>query len=101
MKYRKKIEPVEAILWDGTNLDTVAQFTDEDLRIVVDPHMPEYDYRVYKMMEEMGHTEPIHHLLVGQENIQVFQNEYIIKDVFGNYTNMYKDNFELDYEAIE
>ncbi len=83
-------------------LEEIVAFTDENhLMIVINPHAPACTYASYKMMEEAGFYEEIHHLLVGSESIEVYKDQYIIRDINSRYHEMDKDNFEISYELFE
>jgi len=77
-KFKKRPVVIEAIRWDGTNGDEVAEFTEGRARI--DPHAGEV--RIYTLEGEMvGHV-----------------GDWIIKGVKGEFYPCKPDIFEITYE---
>ena len=92
MKYKKKPVIIEAVQWNGINLEEIKDFVGNDLK---------YDY--YKAAYEVGVAPPVVdvtiHTLEGDMKAEV--GDYIIKGVKGEFYPCKPDIFEQTYEFVE
>lgn len=92
MKYRKKPVVIEAIQWNGLNLEEIKDFVGKDL-----------EYNILDTAWEVGKGVP-HvimkiHTLEGDHECTV--GDFIIKGVNGEFYPCKSDIFEKTYEATE
>ena len=89
MKYRKKPVVIEAIRWDGENLDEVMNFCNGDAS--------------YELMAR-GSSELVIATLEDGESIarhEASEGDFIIKGVSGEFYPCKPDIFDKTYEAAE
>lgn len=91
MRYRKKPVVVEAVQWDGLNLDEVKEFVGESLDCVV------HD-AAYKAEAAPPAVEVTIRTLEGDHRASV--GDFIIKGVHGEFYPCKPDIFEKTYEAV-
>jgi hypothetical protein len=86
MKYRKKPVVIEAIQWDGSNLDEIKKFTG--------------DHAVVKYGEKDGEAiaDLFIHTLEG--DMHASKGDYIIKGVHGEFYPCKPDVFSQTYEEM-
>ena len=92
MKYRKKPVVIEAIKWDGLNLQEVKDFVGDSL-----------DCEIYDSAWEVGVAAPVADMKIKtlEGNMQVNIDDYIIKGVQGEFYPCKPDIFEQTYEKVE
>lgn len=92
MKYRKKPVVIEAIKWDGLNLQEVKDFVGDSLI-----------YDIYDTAWKVGEAAPIVNMKIKtlEGNMQVSIDDYIIKGVKGEFYPCKPDIFEQTYEKVE
>lgn len=92
MKYRKKPVVIEAIQWNGDNLNEIKEFVGESL-----------DYSIIDTAWEVGKGAPYVlmkiHTLEGDH--ECTKGDYIIKGVQGEFYPCKPDIFEQTYEVAE
>ena len=91
MKYRKKPVVIEAVKWDGFNLQEIKGFVGNDLR---------YDICDTAYQAGMGrpHVDVVIHTLEGDHVCS--EGDYIIKGIKGEFYPCKPDIFEQTYEAV-
>lgn len=92
MKYRKKPVVIEAVQWNGLNLEEIKEFVGKNL-----------EYNILDTAWEVGKGAPhvimkIHTL---EGDMEVSKGDFIIKGVNGEYYPCKPDIFEKTYEAVE
>ena len=89
MKYRKKPVVIEAIQWNGVNLEEVTRFVGNSL-----------NYRICDTAWEVGKGAPHVFMEIStlEGNMQVTKGDYIIKGVNGEFYPCKPDIFEKTYE---
>jgi hypothetical protein len=87
MRYRQKVNEIDAILWDGSNIDEVKSFGKQ--------------YVMFDFMKSSNGCIPILKLKISEEIIIVPRDSYIIKNNLGMYTHMPKFEFEYKYEPVK
>lgn len=92
MKYRKKPVVIEAVQWNGLNLQEVKDFVGDSLI-----------YDIYDTAWEVREAAPIVDMKIKtlEGNMQVSTNDYIIKGVQGEFYPCKSDIFEQTYEKVE
>lgn len=92
MKYRKKPVVIEAIQWNGVNLEEVTRFVGNSL-----------NYRICDTAWEVGKGVPHVFMEIStlEGNMQVTKGDYIIKGVNGEFYPCKPDIFEKTYELEE
>lgn len=92
MKYRKKPVVIEAIQWDGFNLEEVKHFVGASLV-----------YDIYDTAWEVGKAPPKVNMKIKtlEGEMQVSKGDYIIKGVQGEFYPCKPDIFEQTYELVE
>lgn len=94
MKYRKKPVVIEAIIWDGKNLEEVMKFLNSEFR-----YEPLTEYVTQKFTySTMGNDLRIVTL---EGLMKASIGDYIIKGVNGEYYPCKPDIFEKTYEKVE
>lgn len=92
MKYRKKPVVIEAIQWNGNNLNEIKEFVGESL-----------DYSIIDTAWEVGKGAP--HVLMKIHTLEgdheCTKGDYIIKGVQGEFYPCKPDIFEQTYEVAE
>ena len=92
MKYRKKPVVIEAIQWNGDNLNEIKEFVGESL-----------DYSIIDTAWKVGKGAPYVlmkiHTLEGDH--ECTKGDYIIKGVQGEFYPCKPDIFEQTYEVAE
>lgn len=92
MKYRKKPVVIEAIKWDGLNLQEIKEFVGESL-----------EYYINDAAWQVGKGKPHVHMkiktLEGDHTVTV--GDYVIKGVKGEFYPCKPDIFEKTYEAVD
>ena len=92
MKYRKKPVVIEAIQWNGDNLNEIKEFVGESL-----------DYSIIDTAWEVGKGAP--HVLMKIHTLEgeheCTKGDYIIKGVQGEFYPCKPDIFEQTYEVVE
>lgn len=91
-KYTKKPVEVEAIQWNGLNLEEIKSFVGESLQ-----------YEIIDTAWQVGKGRP--HILMQIKTLEgdmsVSVGDYIIKGVKGEFYPCKPDIFEQTYEALE
>ena len=91
-KYRKKPVVIEAIQWNGMNLDEIKAFVGNSL-----------EYEIFDSAHKVRIAPPfvdmVIHTLEGDHLASV--GDYIIKGVHGEFYPCKPDIFEMTYEAVE
>lgn len=91
-KYTKKPVKVEAIQWNGLNLEEIKSFVGESLQ-----------YEIIDTAWQVGKGRP--HILMQIKTLEgdmhVSVGDYIIKGVKGEFYPCKPDIFEQTYEALE
>lgn len=91
MKYKKKPVVIEAVQWNGLNLEEIKEFVGEDLQ-----------YNILDTAWEVGkgapHTLMKIHTLEG--DMEVSKGDFIIRGVNGEYYPCKPGIFEKTYEAV-
>ena len=92
MKYRKKPVVIEAIQWNGDNLNEIKEFVGESL-----------DYNIIDTAWKVGKGAP--HVLMKIHTLEgdheCAKGDYIIKGVQGEFYPCKPDIFEQTYEVAE
>lgn len=92
MKYRKKPVVIEAIQWNGDNLNEIKEFVGESL-----------DYSIIDTAWKVGKGAP--HVLMKihtlEGDYECTKGDYIIKGVQGEFYPCKPDIFEQTYEVAE
>lgn len=92
MKYIKKPVVIEAIQWNGINIEEIKEFAKEKI-----------EYSIYDAGYKAGITPPVIditiHTLEGDMKVSI--NDYIIKGVKGEIYPCKPDIFEETYELLE
>ena len=92
MKYRKKPVVIEAIQWNGDNLNEIKEFVGESL-----------NYSIIDTAWEVGKGVP--HVLMKIHTLEgdheCTKGDYIIKGVQGEFYPCKPDIFEQTYEVVE
>ena len=91
-KYRKKPVEIEAIQWNGMNIDEVKQFAGDNVTFVY------YD-EAWKLSKAPVIAEPQIKTLEGIMTAQ--RNDFIIKGVNGEFYPCKPDIFVKTYEPVE
>jgi hypothetical protein len=81
MKFRKKLEVIEAVQWTGANLDELRAFVPEQ-------------FRNNKIHEPMG-------LITPEGVLPVCNGDWIIKDAEGEFYLTVPNIFEMIYEKVD
>jgi len=91
MKYRKKPVVIEAIRWDGLNLEEIKEFVGKDLQ---------YDISdaAYQAGQGRPHVDMKIHTLEGDHVCS--KGDFIIKGVHGEFYPCKPDIFEKTYEPV-
>ena len=92
MRYRKKPVVIEAIQWNGSNLEEVKRFVGDSLNYSICDAAWEVGKGVPHVLMEIGTLEG---------NMQVTKGDYIIKGVTGEFYPCKPDIFEKTYELEE
>ncbi len=91
-EWRKKPVVIEAIQWNGTNLDEIKAFVGDSL-----------EYEILDAAYKVGKAAPVVamtiHTLEGDHRASV--GDYIIKGVHGEFYPCKPDIFEMTYEAVK
>lgn len=91
MKYRKKPVVIEAIQWNGLNLEEIKEFVGKDL-----------EYNILDTAWEVGKGAP--HVLMKIHTLEgdheCARGDFIIKGVNGEFYPCKPDIFEKTYEAV-
>jgi hypothetical protein len=93
MKYKKKPVVIEAIIWNGNNLEEVMKFIGSEFRYDPDSH-----YRTIKFSYDKYKKELFINTLEGL--MQASIGDYIIKGVKGEFYPCKPDIFEETYEVV-
>lgn len=92
MKYRKKPVVIEAIQWNGINLEEIKQFAGDSL-----------EYHICDTAWEVGKGKP--HVSIKIKTLEgvmsASEGDYIIRGVNGEIYPCKPDIFEKTYEAVE
>jgi len=88
MKYKKKPTIIEAIQWDGSNINEVIDFTKDKSNIVVERHT-----------YTQASARVIIHTLEGDMEASI--GDYIIRGVKGEYYPCKPDVFDMTYDPVE
>lgn len=91
MKYRKKPVAIEAIQWDGLNLEEIKAFVGESLK-----------YDVIDTAWEVGKGAPHVNMKIYtlEGDMEVSKGDFIIKGVNGEFYPCKPDIFEKTYGAV-
>lgn len=91
MKFRKKPVVIEAILWDGLNLEEVKNFVGKSL-----------EYEIYDAAWQVGKGVPIVDMKIKtlEGTMEAKKGDYIIKGVNGEFYPCKPDIFEKTYEPV-
>lgn len=91
MRYRKKPVVIEAVQWDGLNLDEIKGFAGDSL-----------EYEILDAAHKVGaappHVDMVIRTLEGDHRASV--GDYIIRGVNGEFYPCKPDIFEKTYEAV-
>lgn len=92
MKYRKKPIVIEAVQWNGLNLEEIKEFVGKDL-----------EYNILDTAWEVGKGAPnvlmkIHTL---EGDMDVSKGDFVIKGVSGEFYPCKPDIFEKTYEMVK
>lgn len=91
MKYKKKPVVIEAVQWNGLNLEEIKEFVGEDLQYnILDT--------AWKVGKGAPHTLMKIHTLEG--DMEVSKGDFIIRGVNGEYYPCKPGIFEKTYEAV-
>ena len=92
MKYRKKPVVIEAVQWNGLNLQEVKDFVGDSLM-----------YNIYDTAWKVAEAAPIVNIKIKtlEGNMQVSVDDYIIKGVQGEFYPCKPYIFEQTYEKVE
>ena len=92
MKYRKNPVVIEAVQWNGLNLQEVKNFVGDSLI-----------YDIHDTAWEVGESAPVVNMKIKtlEGNMQVSIDDYIIKGVQGEFYPCKPDIFEQTYEKVE
>ena len=92
MKYRKKPVVIEAIQWDGLNLEEVKHFAGKSVQ-----------YNIVDTAWRVGKAAPVVNMKINtlEGEMQVSKGDYIIKGVQGEFYPCKPDIFEATYESVE
>lgn len=91
-KARKKPVEIQAVLWDGINLEIIREFVGESLSYVID----DAAWQVGK-----GRPHVIMHIITLEGRMQVSVGDYIIKGVKGEFYPCKPEIFDETYEITE
>jgi len=89
MKYRKKPVVIEAVQWNGTNLEEIKNFVGDALEFQADVLLEDEKMQIMVVIKTL---EGEHYASVG---------DFIIKGVHGEFYPCKPDIFEKTYEAVE
>lgn len=92
MKYRKKPVVIEAIQWNGNNLEEVMKFIGSEFE-----YKEKTSYATNKFVYFVGRL--LLHTLEG--TMQLSLGDYIIKGIKGEFYPCKPDIFEETYEVVE
>lgn len=84
-KYRKKPVVIEAIQWNGSNINEITEFVGKSLIYDVRGFKPYISIRIKTLKGEM----------------RVSENDFIIKGINGEFYSCNPDIFEKTYERVE
>lgn len=92
MKYRKKPVVIEAVQWNGTNLEEVKQFVGDSL-----------EYDIYDAAWQVGKGIPFVNMRIKtlEGVMDVSKGDFVIKGVNGEFYPCKPDIFEKTYEAAD
>ena len=90
MKYRKKPVVIEAVKWDGINLQEIIDFVGESLHYTITD-------TAYQVGKGKPHVDMTIHTLEGDHICS--EGDYIIKGVQGEFYPCKPDIFEKTYEG--
>lgn len=91
MKYKKKPVVIEAIQWNGINLEEVKQFVGDNLKYqIIDSAWQVGKGRPYVLME----------IKTLEGTMKVSERDFIIKGVNGEFYPCKPDIFEKTYELV-
>jgi len=91
MKYRKKPVVIEAVKWDGFNLQEIKDFVGKHLQYTICD-------TAYQAGKGKPHVDMAIHTLEGDHTCSV--GDYIIKGVQGEFYPCKPDIFEETYELV-
>jgi hypothetical protein len=91
-KYRKRPVVIEAIQWDGLNLQEIKDFVGESL---------EYDIRDVAWQAGKAPPQVSMKIKTLEGDHTASAGDYIIKGIAGEFYPCKPDIFEMTYEAIE
>lgn len=89
MKYRKKLVVIEAVQWNGTNLEEIKNFVGDALEFQADVLLEDEKMQIMVVIKT----------LEGEHYASV--NDFIIKGVHGEFYPCKPDIFKKTYEAVE
>jgi len=92
MKYRKKPVVIEAVKWDGLNLQDIIDFVGKDLKYTITD-------TAWQAGKGKPHADMLIHTLEGDHICT--EGDFIIKGVQGEFYPCKPDIFEKTYEAVE
>ena len=92
MKYRKNPVIIEAIQWNGTNLEEIKQFVGNSL-----------EYDIHDAAWQVGKGVPIVNMRIKtlEGVVEVSKGDFVIKGVNEEFYPCKPDIFEKTYEAVE
>ena len=92
MKYRKKPVVIEAVQWNGRNLEEIKEFVGDSLI-----------YEIFDFAWNIGKYTPVVYMEIKtlEGNHKCSQGDYIIKGVQGEFYPCKADIFEQTYERVE
>lgn len=91
MKVRKKPIEVEAVQWTGNNVDAMQAFAGENFEVVdpIDRHLLEDQNATASILDRLHSTW-----------VLVFDNDWIIKGIKGEFYPCNNDVFQETYETV-
>ena len=92
MKYRKKPVVIEAVQWNGNNLEEIKGFAGDSLI-----------YEIFDAAWKVGKGAPVVYMEIEtlEGNHKCTEGDYIIKGVQGEFYPCKPDIFEQTYERVE
>ena len=92
MKYRKKPVVIEAVQWNGNNLEEIKGFAGDSLI-----------YEIFDAEWKVGKGAPVVYMEIEtlEGNHKCTEGDYIIKGVQGEFYPCKPDIFEQTYERVE
>lgn len=103
MKYRKKPVVIEAVLWDGNNIEEIIDFVGNKIVCFITEEGNRLGVEGFKALSDLGYSISLNYIQIDtlEGLITASKYDFIIKGVNGEFYPCKPDIFAKTYEKVE